>query len=264
MKGYVKMIIAGAVIVGIGIAVLLIAGGISGWSFRYDGGDFEAKTYTAEKENLNLDVEFSVGELEIKFYDKDKITVDYHENNKYTVNISEENGTLKFTTGRKHWYDYMFNWNVKFPTTVIWLPQSFRASISLELNAGTVTVADGQFTNAKFEVNAGKLETGNIDASALECRVNAGNLAIGSAVCPRSILEINAGNLDIRKLFCGDITAEINAGTMDLSLTGTEEEYAVYVEKNAGSCNVKSHFGTTEKRLNAEINAGNLKVTFGN
>ena len=73
MKGYVKCIIAGAIILGIGIAVLLVALALNGWhfdfkEFSFNETEYEMKSYTAENQYTDLKVDISAGEVEVVYY----------------------------------------------------------------------------------------------------------------------------------------------------------------------------------------------------
>ncbi|MDE5667756.1 MAG: hypothetical protein K2I29_05895 [Clostridia bacterium] len=67
MKGLVKMIIAGAIIIGIGVAVLLIALGLNGWSFA---PNFEMQEFTSNEANTSVSVNLSTGRLKIEYTDE--------------------------------------------------------------------------------------------------------------------------------------------------------------------------------------------------
>ena len=125
MKGFVKTIIAGAVIIGLGVAILLITLGINGWNINVALGNsnFEMKTYNAVNSVETLKVDFYAGSLEIEFYDGDEVKIEYPENKKYSAEINEENGVLSMSTGSRHWYDWFLNWSIiNLPATKISLP----------------------------------------------------------------------------------------------------------------------------------------------
>ena len=262
MKGLVKMIIAGAVIIGIGIAVILVIGGITNWQYgNGDLGDYEMKTYEASADVENLSVNFSAGELKVVFGDVDKITVNYPESSRYTTKFTENGKNLSMTTGQKHWYDFL-GWVKKFPETTITLPKSSEIALTFELNAGSASIEGGDFKNLSAKLNAGKLTIGDVTCANLTYHVNAGEISASGATCDRAVLRTNAGKLTVNELECPDIDAKVNAGSMIIRVDGVESEYTVRTEVNAGSCNYGNRTGTTDKRIEAEVNAGSLDISF--
>lgn len=262
MKGYVKTIIAGAIILGIGIAVILIAGGTSNWQYvSGDAGDYEMKSYEAQTDVKNLSVDFSAGELKIVFGDTDKITVDYPENNRYTTKIEENGENLYLSTGRKHWYDF-FGGITQFPETTVTLPENGGINLVFEMNAGKAQIESGSFSNLSLKLNAGKINIGDIECNNLTCHVNAGDFIVGGAKSSRAVLKVNAGELIVKDLDCPDVDAEVNAGAMKVTVDGIESDYTISTEVNAGSCNKSDRTGTTDKKIRAKANAGSLEINF--
>lgn len=60
MKRFLKFVIAGAVIFGIGIAIMVITLGVNGWNID---DDYEMMSYECSEQNSVLDLEFSAGML---------------------------------------------------------------------------------------------------------------------------------------------------------------------------------------------------------
>ena len=266
MKGFVKTIIAGAVIIGLGVAILLITLGINGWNINVALGNsnFEMKTYNAVNSVETLKVDFYAGSLEIEFYDGDEVKIEYPENKKYSAEINEENGVLSMSTGSRHWYDWFLNWSIiNLPATKISLPADSKVNLDLELNAGSVDVAGGEYGDTKIHINAGSIEAGAIDCGNLSSELNAGSLDMEKAACSDLKIKMNAGTADINRIYCDNIHAKINAGAMNLEVVGSEKEYGISIKKNAGSCNKSDHHGThPDKKITGEINAGSLDISF--
>lgn len=262
MKGYVKTIIAGAIILGIGTAVILIVGGLSNWQYGSgDIGEYEMKSYEAQSGVKNLTVDFSAGELKVVFGDTDKISVSYPENGRYTTKFEEEGENLYVSTGRKHWYDFIVGIK-KYPVTTITLPQNSELNFVFEMNAGKAEIDGGSFSNISIELNAGKITLGAASCKILTCEVNAGDLTVSGAECSRAVLEVNAGDMIVNDLVSSDIDAEVNAGAMNITVDGVESEYTISRDVNAGSCNASERTGTTDKKIDIEVNAGSLNISF--
>ncbi|MDE6505276.1 MAG: DUF4097 domain-containing protein [Clostridia bacterium] len=265
MQGFVKTIIAGAVILGLGIAVLIIALGASGWNVdaAFGNSDFEMKTYSSSNKVETLEIEFYAGTLDIAFYDGEEVKIEYPENKKYSASVEEHDGVLSISTGKRHWYDWISWGLVKFPVTTIRLPADSKVNLDLHLNAGTVKIADGEYGNTEIYINAGTIEAGEINCNELKVELNAGFISAQKAACNNFSIKMNAGSADINRIYCDNIYTKINAGSMDLEIAGAEKEYGISIKKNAGSCNKSNREGTDpDKKISGEINAGSLDINF--
>lgn len=260
MKGYIKTIIAGAVIFCIGLIALLIIMGLNGWSV--DGG-WEMRTFESAQENDTLLLDYSAGEVEIIFYGGNNIKVEYPESEKAPSYVKEENGTLSLVSGTRKWYDVSL-WGRKIPKTIISIPQNDILSLDLTLNAGTLKIASGTYSEIKLELNAGTVDFGKINCGSFNVELNAGTLDADGANCNKLVTKVNAGSAEIDCVICGNVSAEVNAGSLEIDVIGKKSEYTISVNKSAGGCNVSGQTGTGGKTLKAEVNAGSLEINFTN
>lgn len=265
MKGFVKCIIAGAVILGIGIAVLIVALAVNGWKFDWSfrNENFEMKSYEAQEDNSQLNLDFQAGQIEILFYEGEKIKIDFPENNRYTCTVTESDGALTAVSHKLYFFDCI-GWGVNFPKTTVYIPQDRVISLNLELNAGSVTIADGIFRNLTVRLNAGEIKFGSVTADLLNAEVNAGTLNFENIDCPKTEFKLNAGSANVTRLNSSDINVKVNAGGIKLYITGAEQDYTVSIERNAGSCNIENRVGVGNKNITGKVNAGGIEIYFGN
>lgn len=141
MKRFLKFVIAGAVIFGIGIAIMVITLGVNGWNID---DDYEMMSYECSEQNSVLDLEFSAGTLDIDYYDGDTIKVEYPQNKNLTANITEKDGMLTYETiSPRKWWNW--NWLRNIPTAKILIPKGDVIDVQLDIDAGTVKIADGAY-----------------------------------------------------------------------------------------------------------------------
>lgn len=279
MKSMMKVIIAGAVIMVLGIAILCISLGVHGWKFD---GDYEIITYECSDDNSTLDVEFSAGTLEINYYDGEKIKVEYPQNKVLSTEVEEADGALSFETKIKKSWDIISGF-MKIPTAKIWIPQGDVINIKLELNAGSVKLARGEYCALDIKVNAGALSIGDVKCGKLSADVNAGSMNMQDVFSEAEVkLNLSAGSMDIKSLespaLVGDVSAgkasigriqtplvdfDISAGSVRLAMAGEKSKYNVRIDKSAGSCNISDQAGSEDLRIKASISAGSLNVIFG-
>lgn len=280
MKGLVKALIIGAVIIGLGIAILLIGLGLNGWKFNRIV-NFEMQNFTEAENNDKLDINISAGRLKTEFYDGDKITVDYATAEGYTYTLSEKGGTLVINTPHKKWFYWGIS-AVEIPETVIKIPSNRVMHLRLVMNAGTVNLAGGEYKSVDIDMNAGTFKTeavncggnfkcdvaaGTINFGSLSCdnfesKISAGTVGFGAVTCNKFEAKLSAGAFDINGLTAETSSVKISAGSLDLNFTGAKSEYTITKSISAGSCNVDNQTGSTNKSIDIKVSAGKATLNF--
>lgn len=263
MKGIGKAIGAGIAIIIVGVIVFVVALGLNGWKLE-DVGNYEIKTYECETDITEIKLDFALGTLKTRFYDGDKIKIEYPENERLTTTVTESNGTLTASANTsKRWWLNFGTWFRKIPTTVISIPQNSVVGLDIQINAGTVDVAEGTYGSVKLELNAGTLNFGKTVCDSLNCTVSAGTLKVAGVTCGKVICDVSAGTVNLWDVSCDDIKVEISAGTINLNVNGNESEYNISASVSAGSCNVHSQPGTNaNKKITVGVSAGTANVNF--
>lgn len=260
MKAIIKAIIAGSVIIGIGL-ILFIAGlGLNGWKFM---PEFEMEQYIAEGEVTELRIDNAVGNVKTEFYDGDKVTVDYPVSDRYVMRIEKSAGVLMLNgLNKRHWYNFSFLPST-LPETVVKIPQGAVLKLDVKVNAGSVKLAEGRYKETSVKMNAGSIHANGISCPAFKCEVNAGAISIKSLESESFDCKLNAGSFNAEQVVCPQIRLKVNAGSAGLKVRGTKEEYTISVDKSAGSCNLTSQTGTDEKKkIDIDLSAGSVNVSF--
>lgn len=249
MKTYLKVVIAGIVIIFIGLAILITALALNGWKFK-PATKFETKTYTADGVYANISVKMDAGAVSTQFYDGEKIQIDYATAEGYETEITADGDKLSIICPKiKSWFTFSCGVN-NIPETVIKLPRGTAYNINANVNAGTLKLADGIYGNLAFDMDAGTLKAGAVECAVLNC-------------------DMDAGTVKIEKLTCTTTIIKLDAGTAKLNFTGARSEYSVTAKVNAGTCkidgqNATDQTGTTAKTINVNVSAGTVKLNFGN
>lgn len=269
MKGYVKCIIAGAVILGIGIAVLLIALGVNDWKFE-SNIEFETQEFTSTEEDTSLAVTLEAGRLKIEYRDDDKeeIYVSYPVADRYETTITEKNGKLSIEN-ESHLLGFGFNcnvncgiWGLNIPETVVKIPKGITA-VSVTLKAGTVELKEGNFEKVELNVDAGTCEVKNITCELLTIDLDAGALNLDGVKAGKLVCDVSAGTADIKKIDCPETEVKVSAGAANLSFVGAKSDYTATVDVSAGSCSgISSQSGNKDKTIKVKVSAGSCDVEF--
>ncbi|MCH5147752.1 MAG: DUF4097 family beta strand repeat protein [Clostridiales bacterium] len=259
MKSMVKAIIAGSCIIVLGVAILLVALGLNGWTFK---AHFDTKEFNAEQENNKIIVENSVGSMKINYYDGEKVQIFYPQSSNYELNITETNGAVRVKSPKPKWYEFSIWWT-NIPETVINLPKDTQFELDLTVNAGSLRLLDGQYSKIRLTVNAGSLTVKDIDCDTFSAIVNAGSMRIDDLICSDIFTgEVNAGSLNAKYVACPRIIAGVSAGSLNMTVKGSKSEYNISARVSAGSSNISSQTGTTDKKITANVSAGSLNVFF--
>ena len=249
-----------AIVIPIVAIILITSFALNGWLIE---PEFEMAQYTAEGEIVELKIDNAVGRIKTEFYDGDKMIVDYPVSNRYTMTIEEKAGTLKVNgLNRRHWYNFTVHMS-SFPETVVKIPQSTVLKLDVTVNAGSVTLAEGNYAAASVKVNAGSINVLGMTCPQFDCEVNAGSIFVKSLDCASFDCEVSAGSINVERLVCPLIQIDVSAGHAGVKVQGRKEEYTILVDKSAGSCNVASQTGTDpEKKIDIDVSAGSVSVNF--
>lgn len=274
MDGILKYVIIGVVIIVIGVPILLaLGGGVAKQS------GVEMNRYDALGKNTALEIDFGAGSLKTVYYDGEKIAIDYPTAWGLDCKIIETNEKLTFKSNVKWWLFFVSKREI--PETIIYLPRDSVYDLDVKLGAGSVALASGTYGAVKIKVGAGvfvlndsecasfnaKVSAGKFDITKLTCnvfavKVSAGTFNVAQLVCGAFDTKVSAGKLSVGALVCSDIKANVSAGSTDVTVWGIKSEYTILVSNSAGSCNVNSQKGTTDKTLVANCSAGSIRVEF--
>lgn len=260
MKAIIKAIIAGSVIIGVGVIVLVIALALNGWKIA---PDFEIAEYVSEGEIGELKIENAVGNIKTEFYDGDRVMVSYPVSDRYTMSVGEKDGLLTIDgLHKKHWYSFTFLTGM-LPETIVKIPRSAVLKLAVTVNAGTVELAAGRYAETGVTLNAGALNVLGMTCSDFKCEVNAGSISVKSLESASLDCKVKAGAFHAERIDCPFVKVSVAAGSAELSVQGNREEYTISVDKSAGSCNVAGQTGSDpDKRIDIDVSAGSCNVSF--
>lgn len=261
MKGFAKCLIAAAVLVGAGIALLLIGLGISDWKLD---PEITENTYVQTSDNIeNISLDIAAGEFETVFYDGDKIEIKYYTSSSKKVEIKESGTALSYRESNRWWINFI---GFKYPKAVIKLPQSKVYNLDVDMSAGLITIGGGTFGNLDVDMSAGAVKfNGSVTCAKLDIDISAGSIKAGTVDCSLLKVDVSAGSVEIARMSCPTIDIDVSAGSVNLGLTGAKADYTIKVDKSAGSCNLKNQTGTdSSKKIDIDISAGSVNVSFTN
>lgn len=240
MKSWKIFLALGIIVLIVGIAVFVTGCALSGWKF---GSDLDMQTYTAKEEYTSLDLSLSAGEMKVEFYEGEKIEVDYPSAYPFRYEVKESGGKISVAPARNRVFFGWMPWFAK-PTVTVRIPRDNVINLKLNVSAGSVHVADGEFKNFDFNMSAGAANIGNIKCDRFDCDLSAGSLHVGGITCDNIIIDLSAGSAN-------------------LTVNGTKSDYYISVDKSAGSCNVSGQQGTVSgKVIDIDLSAGSVNVHF--
>lgn len=241
----------------IGIVVFLVGLGLNGWSTQ---AKYEIKTYHSTEENTVLDLNLSAGEMYVGFYDGDVIEVEYPDSYQYGYYVDELNGKLSVRP-RTSFFSW-FGWN-RVPSVVVRIPTGKVMELNVDISAGKVEVAEGEFTSVKTHMSAGLTNLGDIKCGKFVSHLSAGKLNVNSLECTDFDLRLSAGAASVGRTKCDKFDVDLSAGSVNLTVAGKKSEYTITVDKSAGSCSVSDQTGTdANKRIDVDLSAGSVNVSF--
>lgn len=253
-----KLLIAGGIILLIGVAVLIVGLALNGWKF---GVEWKTENYVCENAVDGLDAKIDAGRAKVEFFDGDKAEVTYPVSDRYGYTVVEEGGNLKIRS-QKHGF-FWWNFFNEIPELVIKLPRSRACDLKFGMSAGTAEISGGTFKSCDIKLSAGSLNVGEIECGALNVKLSAGEVNLNGATAASVDVKLSAGKANLNKVISDRIKVDLSAGDASLNVIGAESEYSVTVDKSAGSCNLNSRTGTDAgKLIDIDLSAGSVNVSF--
>lgn len=258
MNHVIRAIIIGSAIIGIGVAILLVALALNDWSFQ---PNFTTEEFISQEENTVLSVNLDAGKLKIEYHDEENVQIFYPVASGYQTTIAESDGKLTLEGNKRRWY--AFQWGIEFPETIVKIPYDKIKDVEITLNAGMIELADGEFENVTVKVNAGTCNLGSITGcKQFDVRLNAGALNVSGAACEKLSFHLNAGSAKIQQIVSQESEVKVNAGSANLSFVGSIEDYSASVSASVGSCNGIGDRTGGDKTITVKVNAGTVNVSF--
>lgn len=244
MKKTIKTIIAGAVIVAVGLITAFIGLALNGWSFGLGAAaeTFTRETYTCTGGNIfEIDGDFSAETVKTEFYGGDVVEIEYSYSPLYPVVVRERANSVEFK--RQSRVFMHFKTDGEIPETVIRIPYDAAVGLDLDVSAGGAEIAEGKYSFINLDLSAGKITAKNVECTSLA-------------------LDVSAGDVKMDGLNCPDMEIDVSAGEVNITVAGIKEEYGVEVDARAGACNLVNQRGTKMKNIEIDVSAGKVNIYF--
>lgn len=208
--------------------------------------------------------------------DLESATVDYYTDKNIDVEVSETDGVLTVTQK----YSALIK-EPKGGEITVTLPKETEVQIQLTLTAGTANLSDFSATTLQANVHAGNCTLTNVTASTANLSLNAGDCTLTNVTASTANISLDSGKLSLTEcelstlgatVNSGDLTGKklstdyakltVNCGNTDIALLGNQEEYTITPSVSVGNTACTEQEGTTDKYIKAEVNVGNLTITF--
>ena len=236
-----KPVLAGTIIIIIGVIVLVIGLGLNGWEYG-SAEQYQMQTATLSGDYTALEVDIGVGDVAI-YYDESvtELTVEYPTSKHLVAELSESGNRAKFVSKRE-WIFFSVDFS-GLPKTIVRLPVGKTVDLTVKLSAGQIK-ADGEFGKVTIDMSAGQFLSDNL-------------------VCSSFNFDLSAGAARVKRLVSDKIYFDVSAGSINVDVDGLKSDYTISVDKSAGSCNVGNQTGADKSKLiDIDISAGSVTLGF--
>ncbi len=243
--------------------VSAILGGISMmWAFDDDG------KYIKEEETEITDyagvtkLDIDLGSISLEVMTGEKFKVEKYDL-KNDVTIKREGSTLKISEK-----DYFWPINTKVGKIVLTIPRKVELKdLSIDIGAGKVTMDDIRADKLDFDQGAGTVNMNNCTFQNVDIDGGAGKMTIENANFTDLDLDCGVGSIDLAGKVMGKSKIEAGVGSLNLKLSGSLEDYTLYVEKGIGSIKVDGNstsgrIGDGPNKIDIEGGVGSINVNF--
>ena len=220
IKGF---LIAGSIVFGIGLIVLVIVSLLPGFSYN--------------------NLKYPVTE---KQYNYDEILNVYYEGD-------VEGLVIEGTTGdntEAMWYEVNYNETTK-SISIIQKTKKYSFSIGNSRNDKPVIVKiNGDLEKLTVDIDAASLEVKDLTINSVNISIDAGKASFENTIISKGEMEIDAGKVEFEGKILTSLDASVDAGSIELELNQSESEFTVNGRGN-GSI-----------RLEIDVDAGDYDIDY--
>ena len=244
-----------------------------------DGGITE-ETFCSDAPVDAIDIDGTLGNINVKFYDGDRVEVKYPADAMLRYSVVQQGGSIKITHKKVKFKNFSFKKKL-IPDMTIYLPRELVCDLMIQLSAGGIWLEGGNYGNITAAIDAGTMTTGDITCSDMRISNDAGKTELGSILCHRlcadadagkltargicgstADITINAGMADIKHVDCKRANITVSAGKAAIELCGAKEDYDANVITTLSSCNLQNRAAGSERSIAVEARLGTCSVTF--
>lgn len=187
------------------------------------------KDYPVSGEVRALRMDINAADLKIEQADKFHV-----ESNLKHLTVSVQNGVLQIRQKDKvgvSYTDAMLTLHVPEDTVF--------ESVRIDTGAGKLTAEELRAERVDFSLGAGAMEIGYLETTkATDIEGGAGAIVIFDGSITDLDLEMGVGGLDLTAALLGECELSLGVGESKLTLSGSEEDYSVEIEKGLGDITV--------------------------
>ena len=195
------VIIAGVLLIIIGIACVVSVLAINNWNFSSISArpTLTEMKFVADKMHHRVNIEEDSSNIIIKSTDDEFINVTYYESEKQSYSISSnEQLTIEKTTNLE-WYHKMgmFSFIHEVPM-VVSIPKSLKCNIDIKVDNGKITIVDAMLENVKISNDNGSINIRNSSFNSLTTIVGNGKTDMKNVTSTGEIdIKNNNGKIDL-------------------------------------------------------------------
>ena len=281
MKKITKIAVIAALCLIVAGAVLVVVA-LSNENFdisRFNTTAYENKTYEAEVQFSNLNIETVSDDIEIHLAEGKKMYVEYRDSDKlhYEFDYSESDSTMNIVLkDDREWYEHIFIWDFDFNNDgklKIFLPERVYKQLSCKNVSGDISMdKDPGFGGTVFiETVSGNVDLKTLSAYSLSHKSVSGNVKLDSCSFETQTsfktvsgdirmkkvsspvmvkIETVSGDIDFDELDAGgEINIETVSGDIKGSLVRSESGHSFTAETTSGDIKLPSSQGTVSARF---------------
>lgn len=217
------------------------------------------KTYEISQDITALDIQINAADMTVKLSDSFSV-----ESNLKALTVTEQDGTLVVREEQK----FVGNYNGAVLTLCI--PKEVQLERAhITSGAGRLTVEAISAGKVELDLGAGEVNITSLTATAgADIEGGAGKVTIAGGALHDLDLDMGVGQLVLCSALSGESELDLGVGESDLTLLGSEQDYALQIEKGVGSISVNGknvseyNGGTGPNEVQISGGVGAVKVVF--